>query len=112
MSRDFLAGVAAMYSTPFYKVIPGKFKLAWPSFILSIIGLCVAVPVYLFYWHGPAIRARSKFAMTLAADGLAAGADRKMSVASHGGQRGKTLRSRSIAPPGALLPDEKQEEKV
>ena len=104
MSRDFLAGIAAMYSTPFYKVIPGKYTLAWPSTILAIIGLCVAIPVYIFYYNGPAIRARSKFAMTLAADGKAGGgAARGMSMASQGGKRGQSIRRMSMAPPGTLM---------
>ena len=108
MSRDFLAGVAAMYSTPFYSVFPGKFKLAWPSTILAIIGLCVAIPVYIFYWYGPTIRAKSKFAQTLAADGKAAGGvggGRNKSIGA--GQRGMSIRRRSVAPPGTLAQGEK-----
>ena len=110
MSRDFLAGIAAMYSTPFYKVFPGRFTLAWPSTILAIIGLCVAIPVYIFYWKGPVIRAKSKFAQTLAADGKAAGGAgpaRAMSHSAGKAQRGMSIRRRSMAPPGTLAQSEK-----
>jgi len=102
MSRDFLAGVAAMYSTPFYELIPGKYQLAIPTTILAVIGLCVAIPVYLFYWNGPAIRAKSKFAQVLAADGKGAGGVRGVSLASQGSQRGMSIRRRSMVPPGTL----------
>ena len=30
--------------------------------------MLVAIPIYIFYWKGPQIRAKSKFAQTLAAD--------------------------------------------
>ena len=112
MSRDFLAGVAAMYSTPFYKVFPGRFTLAWPSTILAIIGLCVAIPVYIFYWYGPTIRAKSKFAQTLAADGKAAGGTGPGGAGagagggknpSHSHHKGMSLRRRSMAPPPGMM---------
>ncbi|RAK80850.1 MFS general substrate transporter [Aspergillus fijiensis CBS 313.89] len=67
-ARDFLAGIATMYATPLYENIGGKFHLAWASTLLGCIAALVAVPIYIFYWKGPAIRRRSKFAQTLAAD--------------------------------------------
>ena len=66
-ARDFLAGIAAMYATPMYTNIPGK-PLEYVSTILACVGILVVIPVYLFYWNGPTIRARSKFAMTLASE--------------------------------------------
>lgn len=66
-ARDFLAGVAAMYSTPFYS----HFKtdtLEYPSMILAFIAIVVTVPIYVFYWKGPQIRERSRFAQTLAGE--------------------------------------------
>ncbi|KAI0338461.1 MFS general substrate transporter [Trametopsis cervina] len=66
-ARDFLAGVAALYSTPMYSNIPGR-PLEYASTILACIGVLVVVPIYVFYWYGPEIRARSKFALTLASD--------------------------------------------
>jgi len=108
MSRDFLAGIAAMYSTPFYKVIPGKYTLAWPTTVLAFIAIFVTIPVYLFYWYGPKIRAKSKFAQVLAADGKAVGGNgRRQSHSSQSNQRGMSIRRRSMAPAGTLMPDEK-----
>lgn len=67
-ARDFLAGVAIMYATPMYQNIGGARHLQWASTILGCIAILVAIPIYVFYWKGPAIRAKSKFAQTLAAD--------------------------------------------
>jgi len=66
-ARDFLAGIAAMYATPMYTNIPGK-PLEFASTILGCIGVLVVIPIYIFYWNGPAIRAKSKFALTLASE--------------------------------------------
>ncbi|KZF25243.1 MFS general substrate transporter [Xylona heveae TC161] len=68
LARDFLAGIAAMYATPFFENVGHKYHLEWPSTILAFIALFVAIPIYIFYWKGPQIRARSKFAQTLASD--------------------------------------------
>lgn len=67
-ARDFLAGIAAMYSTPLYNNIGRKRHLQWASTLLGCLAVMVAVPIYIFYWKGPQIRAKSKFAQTLAAD--------------------------------------------
>lgn len=67
-ARDLLAGIAAMYSTPFYEAIPGRYKLEWPSTILGFIAILVTIPIYVFYWKGPEIRARSKFAQSVASE--------------------------------------------
>lgn len=75
-SRDLLAGIATMYSTPFYTNVGNghaKYKLEWPTTILAALGVFVAIPVYLFYWKGPWIREKSKFAQTLASDRKAKG---------------------------------------
>ncbi|KAF8996092.1 MFS general substrate transporter [Hymenopellis radicata] len=72
-ARDFLAGVAAMYSIPFYENIGDRYALEWPSTILGCIGILVVIPVYIFYWNGPAIRERSKFALTLDSERKARG---------------------------------------
>ncbi|KAL8802379.1 MAG: hypothetical protein Q9182_003869 [Xanthomendoza sp. 2 TL-2023] len=68
LARDFLAGVAAMYAMPFYTNIPtfGKLHLVWPTIILAFLAFLVTIPIFVFYWKGPEIRARSKFAQTLA----------------------------------------------
>ncbi|KAF3482598.1 polyamine transporter 4 [Arthroderma uncinatum] len=62
LARDFLAGIAALYSTPMYRSIKHKYRLEIPSTILGCISFLVTIPIYIFYWKGPAIRARSKFA--------------------------------------------------
>lgn len=66
-ARDLLAGIAAMYSAPFYDLFP-KYKLEWPSTILGIIAIFISIPVYWFYVSGPKIREKSKFAQTLASE--------------------------------------------
>ncbi|PGG99816.1 hypothetical protein GX51_06107 [Blastomyces parvus] len=68
LARDFLAGIAAMYSTPMYENIGNKYQLEWPSTILAIISLVVTIPIYIFYWKGAVIREKSKFARILAAN--------------------------------------------
>lgn len=67
-ARDLLAGISAMYATPMYSNIGGKLHLQWASTILAIVAIFVTIPIYIFYWKGPEIRRRSKFAQTLAAD--------------------------------------------
>ncbi|RDW92891.1 Multidrug efflux pump of plasma membrane [Aspergillus mulundensis] len=67
-ARDFLAGLSAMYATPMYQNIGGRFHLQWASTILGVLAIFVTIPIYVFYWKGPQIREKSKFAQTLAAD--------------------------------------------
>ncbi|KAI9804589.1 MAG: hypothetical protein M1833_006662 [Piccolia ochrophora] len=76
LARDFLAGIAAMYSSPMYEKIGSTYHLEWPSTILAIAAIFVTIPIYIFYWKGPAIRAKSKFAQTLASDRKARGGHR------------------------------------
>lgn len=64
LARDFLAGVAAMYSTPLYKNIPGR-PVQYASTILACLAFLVTIPIYIVYWKGPEIRAKSKFAQSL-----------------------------------------------
>jgi hypothetical protein len=61
LARDFLAGVAVMYSSPMYTNIPGR-PLEYASTILACLAFLVTLPIYVFYWKGPQIRERSKFA--------------------------------------------------
>lgn len=67
-ARDLLAGIATMYSTPMYSNIGNRFHLQWASTLLGCIGVLVMIPVYLFYFYGPRVRERSKFAQMLEAD--------------------------------------------
>lgn len=67
-SRDLLAGIAAMYAGPMYENIGDRYHLEWPTTILAGLALLMTVPIYVFYWKGPAVRARSKFAQVVASD--------------------------------------------
>ncbi|KAJ9480091.1 putative drug/proton antiporter YHK8 (putative) [Pseudozyma hubeiensis] len=64
LARDFLAGISAMYSTPLYN----RLGLEWASTLLAFLAILVAIPAYVFYWKGPQIRERSKFAQSLSED--------------------------------------------
>lgn len=83
LARDFLAGIAALYSTPFYGYFKG-YQLEYPSTVLACIAFVVTIPIYVFYWKGPWIREKSKFAQTLASDRKAKGG--RGSVAGKQGQ--------------------------
>jgi hypothetical protein len=69
-ARDFLAGIAAMYSTPFYENLPqfGRYQLEYPSTILAVLAFLVTIPIFVFYYKGAWFRERSKFAQTLDSD--------------------------------------------
>ncbi|KAJ0164982.1 putative transporter [Colletotrichum tanaceti] len=67
-SRDFLAGVLTVPATPFFTNIgadSGK-NLEYACTILFCISFVLVVAVYVIYWKGPALRARSPFAQKLA----------------------------------------------
>ena len=64
LARDFLAGIAALYSGPMYENIPGR-PLEYPTTILACISVVVTIPIYIFYRKGPQIREKSKFAQSL-----------------------------------------------
>ncbi|KAL1982574.1 hypothetical protein VTN96DRAFT_1160 [Rasamsonia emersonii] len=68
LARDLLAGIAAMYSTPMYEHMGTTLHLEWPSTLLGCVAIIITAPIYIFYWKGPTIRERSKFAQTLASD--------------------------------------------
>lgn len=61
-ARDFLAGIAAMYSTPMFENIGDTHSYEYASTILACVSLLVTVPIYYFYRNGAAIRERSPFA--------------------------------------------------
>ena len=65
--RDFLAGIAALYATPFYEnIAPGtRYQLVIPTLILSGIGAILCVPVYVFYFKGAFFRNKSSWAQEL-----------------------------------------------
>lgn len=51
LARDFLAGIAQLYSTPMYTNIPGM-PYEYASTILACIAILVTIPIYIFYYKG------------------------------------------------------------
>lgn len=43
----------------------GPKKLAYASTILGCLAILVTIPIYVFYWYGPIIRAKSPFAQEI-----------------------------------------------
>jgi hypothetical protein len=80
LARDFLAGIAALYSTPMYTNIPGR-PLEYATTILACISVVVTIPIYIFYKKGPQIRAKSKFALSIDEGRAKSKAKRKESMA-------------------------------
>ncbi|KAJ6148860.1 hypothetical protein N7471_000059 [Penicillium samsonianum] len=72
-ARDFLAGIAAMYSLPMYTHMGTTHHLEWPSTFLGFMAILFTIPIYIFYWKGPRIRELSPFAQTLDSDRKKAG---------------------------------------
>lgn len=96
-SRDFLAGVLTIPATPFFTNIGGKRHLQDASTILACIAFVLVIAVYVIYWKGPSLRARSPFAQHLQAAAKEDGGRRK-SYASYGGSnRGSRMPSRSTS---------------
>lgn len=111
LARDFLAGVAALYSTPcklfppplyisfscppsnLFKVYENigattKYTLEYPSTILACLSIAVIIPIYVFYFKGEWFRERSKFAKELNAGRQGAVDRRRSSMPMKGGSRG------------------------
>lgn len=65
--RDFLAGLAALYTVPMYEnIAPGSdWQTVWPTFMLAAIGAVLVVCFYLVFMFGAKLRARSKYASNL-----------------------------------------------
>nr|UJH94474.1 MFS.5 [Starmerella bombicola] len=66
-ARDFLSGIGILFAVPLYENM-GTLHYEWASTLLAFISILVIIPIYIFYWKGPMIRRKSKFAQTLAAD--------------------------------------------
>ena len=72
LARDLLAGISAMFAVPMYTNIGtkdhrvgGKWHVEYASTILACLAVIVVIPVYLFYWKGYEIRAKSPFAQEI-----------------------------------------------
>lgn len=66
LARDFLAGIAALYSHAFYENVGDqKWHLIYPTVILACLAIPITIPIYLFYWKGAGLRLKSKFAQEL-----------------------------------------------
>ena len=65
--RDFLAGIAALYTRPFYNnILQGtKWQLPVPTWILCGVGMLLCIPVFVFYRYGSWFRKRSPYAQQL-----------------------------------------------
>lgn len=60
-ARDFLAGICAIYTKPMFD----NLGIQKTYFVLFAFAALFCIPVYVFYWKGPEVRARSKFAKKL-----------------------------------------------
>ena len=67
-ARDMLAGISAMYAIPMYTEIGDTNHVQYASTVLACLACVVVIPIYIFYWQGPWIRAHSKFAQSLASE--------------------------------------------
>jgi len=69
-ARDFLSGIAALYSTPMFENIGNNpnWHSAWASLILAVVAILVTTPIFYFYAHGEEIRRNSKFASRVQAE--------------------------------------------
>ncbi|ERF70933.1 hypothetical protein EPUS_06718 [Endocarpon pusillum Z07020] len=86
LARDFLAGIAALYSHPFYENVGGEDRhLIYPSTILACLAVAVIIPIYVFYWKGPQIRLKSRFAQELEKGRQARMQKRRSTIGAQGG---------------------------
>ncbi|WFD20859.1 hypothetical protein MCAP1_003113 [Malassezia caprae] len=65
LARDLLAGISAMFAVPMYEGMGKSNPYEWASTLLGFVSILVIVPIFVFYYHGEAIRSRSKFAQAL-----------------------------------------------
>jgi hypothetical protein len=100
-ARDFLAGVLTLPATPFYQNIPNSshpHHLAYASTTLFCIASVLVAAVYVIYWKGPVLRARSPFAQQLAVAREATGGRRVSTLPGIYGSRANSI------VPGSSMP--------
>ncbi|KAL8971720.1 MAG: hypothetical protein Q9197_003129 [Variospora fuerteventurae] len=102
-ARDFLAGVLTIPATPFFTNIGGDQHLQIASTILFAISFVLVIAVYVIYWKGPVLRARSPFAQQLHAAREESGG-RRMSYVTYGGSRSGSYAGRKSSGGGGGLP--------
>ena len=68
----------------------GSRPLQYASTILACLAVVVTIPIYIFYWKGPIIREKSKFAQVLASDHKAGVGGGSIAQAIDGGDSDKT----------------------
>ncbi|KAL8968172.1 MAG: hypothetical protein Q9183_002585 [Haloplaca sp. 2 TL-2023] len=83
----------AVSSKQIYTDVPafGRLQLVLPTIILACLAFLVTIPIFVFYWKGPAIRARSKFAQSLACDRKAHEERRRSAIASAASSRAPSI---------------------
>ncbi|KAL5415155.1 hypothetical protein PMIN04_008714 [Paraphaeosphaeria minitans] len=100
-ARDFLAGILTLPATPFFQNIPSSSNpshLAYASTILFCISFVLVLAVYVVYWKGPVLRARSPFAQQLAGAREQTGGRRVSAVPGLYGSRHNSIVGGSPAP--------------
>lgn len=80
-------------SSPVYSNL-GSHSLEWASTLLAFLAVLVTIPIYVFYYKGPQIRAASKFAQTLAHE--------RIEHKKHGGKTGRVMSVGEKAQAGRL----------
>ncbi|KAI4288986.1 MAG: hypothetical protein L6R35_001744 [Caloplaca aegaea] len=100
-ARDFLAGVLTIPATPFFTNIGGDQHLQIASTILFAISFVLVIAVYVIYWKGPVLRARSPFAQQLHAAREESGG-RRMSYVTYGGSRSGSYAGRKSSSGGGM----------
>ncbi|KAF1981283.1 MFS general substrate transporter [Aulographum hederae CBS 113979] len=66
-ARDLLAGLSNIYAVHLFTKMPGKYPIPTAISLLAGLAFVFAIPVFLFYYFGPAIRAWSHYAKKIQA---------------------------------------------
>lgn len=89
-ARDFLAGMCALYTSKMYH----KLGVRNSQLLLFGFGALFCIPVWVFYYYGPQIRKRSKFAMSLAQEKEKKVADKTSTIRRDQEQRAGVLENK------------------
>jgi hypothetical protein len=73
-----------------YENVGGEDRhLIYPSTILACLAVAVIIPIYIFYWKGPQLRLKSKFAQELEKGRQARMWKRRSTIGENSGQKGR-----------------------